>query len=447
VKKKEQESRLQGFKQKVAEHVWQPGVFFCGWDSGNWCIMEINTEQTLSHDRADEPGVEPFVRGRVKSMFDLTSEQQMLKQMMREFSDAEVAPGADERDRTKTFPRDVLDKLARLNLMGLPFPEEYGGAGADTISFAIVVEELSRACGSTGITYSAHISLGGAPLAMFGTEEQKRKYLTKICSGESLGAFGLTEPNAGSDAGGTRTTAVPDGDDFVLNGSKCFITNASYASFVALTAVTDKELGARGITAFIVPTDASGFTVKANYEKLGLHSSNTTELILEEVRVPQENILGKRGEGLKQFLITLDGGRIGIGAMAVGIAQAAYEKALQYARQRTAFGNRLSHFQAIQHKLADMAMKIELARNMVYKAAWLKDQGRRFTKEAAMAKLFASEVAMSVTHQAIQIHGGYGYMREYQVERYFRDARLLEIGEGTSEILRNVIAREIGCNA
>lgn len=378
--------------------------------------------------------------------FDLTSEQQMLKKVMREFADEVVAPGADERDKTKQFPVEIFRQLADLNVMGLPFPEEYGGAGADAISFAIVVEELSRACGSTGITYSAHISLGGAPIHLFGTEEQKRKYLTKICSGESMGAFGLTEPNAGSDAGGTKTTAVRYDQEWVINGSKCFITNASYASFLALTAVTEKEKGSRGITAFIVPTDAPGFTVLANYEKLGLHSSNTTELILENVRVPEDNILGVPGEGFKQFLITLDGGRIGIGAMAVGIAQAAYEKALQYAKQRTAFGNTLSHFQAIQHKLADMAMQIELARSMVYKAAWLKEQGRSFTKEAAMAKLYASEVAMSATHQAIQIHGGYGYMREYQVERFFRDARLLEIGEGTSEILRNVIAREIGCS-
>ena len=377
--------------------------------------------------------------------FDLTSEQLMLKKMMTEFADEVVAPGADERDRTKQFPVEIFKQMAELNLMGLPFSEEYGGAGADSTSFAIVVEELSRACGSTGITYSAHISLGGAPLSLFGTEEQKHKYLSKICSGESFGAFGLTEPNAGSDAGGTRTNAVLKGQEWVINGSKCFITNASHASFLALTAVTDKEKGSRGITAFIVPTDAPGFTVVDNYEKLGLHSSNTTELILENVQVPEENMLGKEGEGFKQFLITLDGGRIGIGAMAVGIAQAAHDKALQYAKQRTAFGNSLSQFQAIQHKLADMAMQIELARNMVYKAAWLKDNGRKFTKEAAMAKLYASEVAMSATHQAIQIHGGYGYMREYQVERFFRDARLLEIGEGTSEILRNVIAREIGC--
>jgi alkylation response protein AidB-like acyl-CoA dehydrogenase len=364
--------------------------------------------------------------------FDLTEEQRMIKQMIREFADEVVAPGADERDKTKRFPVEIYRQMADLRLLGLPFPEEYGGAGADYISFAIVVEELSRVCGSTGITYSAHISLGGAPIHLFGTETQKRAYLTKICSGESMGAFGLTEPNAGSDAGGTRTTAVKDGNDWVLNGSKCFITNASYAKFLALTAVTDKQKGTRGITAFIVPTDAPGFTVIDKYEKLGLHSSNTTELVIDNVRVPEENILGKIGEGFKQFMITLDGGRIGIGAMAVGIAQAAYDKALQYARERQAFGQSISKFQAIQHKL-------------VHKAAWLKDNGRAFTKEAAMAKLYASEVAMAATHQAIQIHGGYGYMREYQVERFFRDARLLEIGEGTSEILRSVIAREIGC--
>lgn len=377
--------------------------------------------------------------------FDLNQEQTMLKKMIREFADEVVAPGADERDRTKQFPTDIFKQMAELELLGLPFPEQYGGAGGDYISFAMVVEELTRACASTGITYSAHISLGGAPLNLFGTEEQKLTYLSKICSGESFGAFGLTEPNAGSDAGGTRTTAVREGDEWLINGSKCFITNASHAKFLALTAVTDKEKGSRGITAFIVPTDAEGFTVVDNYEKLGLHSSNTTELVIDGVRVPHENILGKEGEGFKQFLITLDGGRIGIAAMGVGLAQAALDKALQYANERVAFGQNISKFQAIQFKLADMAMQIELARNMVMKAAWLKDNGRKFTKEAAMAKLYASEVAMAATHQAIQIHGGYGYMKEYQVERFFRDARLLEIGEGTSEVLRMVIAREIGC--
>jgi len=409
--------------------------------------MELQTEQTLSRNypSMSKQMKKRFQGGGSMMNFDLNTEQLMLRDMVRSFAEDVVAPGADERDRTKAFPTDIFEKMADLSLMGLPFPEEYGGAGADSISFAIVVEELSRVCASTGITYSAHISLGGAPLAMFGSEQQKQEYLTKICSGESLGAFGLTEPNAGSDAGGTKTTAVLDGNEWIINGAKCFITNASYAKFLALTAVTDKAKGTRGITAFIVPTDAPGFTVLNNYEKLGLNSSNTTELILENVRIPKDHVLGREGEGFKQFLITLDGGRIGIGAMAVGIAQAAYEKALQYANQRTAFGQSISRFQAIQHKLADMAMQIELARNMVYKAAWLKDNQRKFTKEAAMAKLYASEVAMSATHQSIQIHGGYGYMKEYQVERFFRDARLLEIGEGTSEILRNVIAREIGC--
>ncbi len=377
--------------------------------------------------------------------FDLTEEQKMIRKMMRDFAEGEVAPGADERDRKKAFPLEVIKKMAELNLMGLPFPEEYGGAGADTISFAIAVEELSRVDASVGITYSAHISLGCAPIYLFGTEEQKRKYLLPLCRGETLGAFGLTEPNAGSDAGGTRTKAERDGDEWVINGTKCFITNASYADFVSLTAVTGRQGDKREITAFIVPTDAEGFTVNANYVKMGLHSSNTTELVLENVRVPRENVLGKVGEGFKQFLVTLDGGRIGIGAMAVGIAQGAYEAALRYAKERMQFGRSLSKFQAIQHKLADMAMNIEVARNMVYKAAWLKDQGRRFTKEASMCKLFASEMAMRVCDQAVQIHGGWGYMHDFKVERFFRDAKLTEIGEGTSEIKRNIIAREIGC--
>lgn len=377
--------------------------------------------------------------------FDLTAEQTMIRNLIHDFAQNEVAPGALERDRTGTFPKEIFDKIAKLGLMGLPFPEQYGGGGADTISFAIVVEELSRACGSTGITYSAHISLGGAPLFLYGTEEQKVKYLIPLCRGETLGAFGLTEPGAGSDAGGTQTTAVLDGDVWIINGTKCFITNASYADHIVLTAVTDRSKGTSGISAFIVPRDSPGFTVLSNYEKLGLHASNTTELVLDEVCVPRDHVLGVEGNGFKQFLATLDGGRIGIGAMAVGIAQGAYDKTLQYAKQRKQFGSTLSSFQAIQFKLADMAMNIEVARNMVYKAAWLKDQGRRFKKEAAMAKLFASEICMRVCDQAVQIHGGYGYMKEYEVERYFRDAKLLEIGEGTSEIQRMVIASQIGC--
>lgn len=377
--------------------------------------------------------------------FDLTQEQQMIKKTIKEFADKAVAPGAVERDKTKEFPKEIFKQLSDMGMMGLPFGEEYGGAGADTVSFAIVTEELSRACASTGITYSAHISLGGAPLNLFGTEEQKQKYLAPICTGESFGAFGLTEPNAGSDAGGTETRAVEEGDDWVINGSKVYITNASHAKHLAITAITGMKDGKKEISAIIVPTDAEGFTIIDNYEKMGLNASNTTELVLENVRVPKENLLGKRGEGFKQFMVTLDGGRIGIAAMAVGIAQAAFNKAMNYSKERKQFGKTLSEFQVTQFKLAQMALKIELARNMVYKAAWLKDQGRPFTKEASMAKLFASEMAMEVADEAIQIHGGYGYMKEYEVERYMRDAKLLEIGEGTSEVQHMVIARAIGC--
>lgn len=377
--------------------------------------------------------------------FDLTEEQRMIKKMIREFADEKVAPGAIERDRSKTFPVEIFKQLSEMGMMGLPFSEKYGGGAADTTSFAIVTEELSRACASTGITYSAHISLGGAPLNLFGTEEQKKKYLAPICNGESLGAFGLTEPNAGSDAGGTQTTAIEDGDDFIINGSKVFITNASYAKHLAITAITGTKDGEKEISAIIVPTAAEGFTIIDNYEKMGLNASNTTELILNNVRVPKENLLGVRGGGFRQFLVTLDGGRIGIAAMAVGIAQAAFDRALNYSKERRQFGKTLAEFQATQFKLADMAMKIELARNMVYKAAWLKDEGRPFTKEAAMSKLYASEIAMEIASEAIQIHGGYGYMKEYEVERYMRDAKLLEIGEGTSEVQRMVIARQIGC--
>lgn len=376
--------------------------------------------------------------------FDLTDEQQMIKKTMHEFSDEVVAPGAKQRDKDKTFPEDIFTQLGKLGIMGLPFPEAYGGAGGDTVSFAIVVEELSRACASTGISYSAHVSLGGQPLYMFGTEEQKQRYLRPICTGESMGAFGLTEPNAGSDAGGTKTTAVEDGDDWIINGNKTFITNASYADQVALTAVTGEHHGHKEITAIIVPTDAPGFHIYDDYEKMGLNASNTTELVLEDVRVPKDHILGERGKGFQQFLVTLDGGRIGIGAMAVGIAQAAYERAVHYATERQQFGRPISQFQVNQFKLADMAMKVELARQMMYKAAWLKDEGRPYAKEASMCKLYASEICMEVCRESIQIHGGNGYMRDYEVERYLRDAKLLEIGEGTSEVQRSIIARQIG---
>lgn len=375
--------------------------------------------------------------------FSLTEEQRMLRNMIKEFADAEIAPGSVERDKKREFPLEIIKKMADLDLMGLPFPEEYGGAGGDTVSYAIAVEELSRACGSTGITYAAHISLGAAPIYLFGTEEQKKDWLTPMAKGEFLGAFGLTEPNAGSDAGGTQTTAYLDGDEWVINGSKCFTTNASYSGCVTVTAVTEKGRGSRGISAIIVPTDTPGLTIRSNYDKMGLHASNTCELFLEDVRVPKENLLGKQGQGFKQFLQVLDGGRISIGSLALGIAQASLDKAQQYAKERVQFGQSISNFQAIQFKLADMATNIELARLMIWKAAWLKDNKKDFSKEAAMGKLFASEIATKAALEAVQIHGGYGYMREYEVERYVRDAKLCEIGEGTSEVQRLVIARKL----
>jgi len=377
--------------------------------------------------------------------FNLTPDQEMIRNVVRDFAQEVIAPKAPEIDRTGEFPMDIMKKLAEMDLLGLPFPEEYGGAGADYISYCLATEEITRACASTGITYEAHVSLGCMPIYLFGTEEQKQKYLPMLCRGEAMGSFGLTEPEAGSDAGGTKTTAVLDGDEWVINGSKCFITNASYAKFVTITAVTDKSKGKRGISAIIVPTDAPGFTIRSNYEKLGLHGSNTTELFFDNVRVPKENLVGKEGEGFKQFLKVLDGGRIAIAAMAVGLAQACLDASLKYAKERVQFGQTISKFQAIQFKLADMATNIELARLMYLKAAWLRDNDMPYTKEAAMAKLFASEMATRSALDAIQIHGGYGYMKEFPVERYLRDAKLLEIGEGTSEVNRLVIARQLGC--
>lgn len=377
--------------------------------------------------------------------FELTKEQQMIRDMVRQFAEAEIAPHARELDQKHAFRKESFDRMAELGLLGLPFPEKYGGAGADTISYALAVEEIGRACGGTGLSYAATVSLGAMPFYHFGTEEQKQKYLVPMAEGKWLGSFGLTEPNAGSDAGGTRTRAVLDGDEWVINGEKCWITNASYAGQIIVTAVTgEDERGRNRITAFIVPTDASGLTIRANYRKMGVRASNTCELIFDHVRVPKENILGDETRGFSQFLQTLDGGRISIAALSVGIAQAAYEKALSYAKERTQFGQSISKFQAIQFKLANMAMEIELARNQVLKAAWLKDAGKPFKKEAAFAKLFASEMGFRTCNEAIQIHGGYGYMEEYDVERHLRDMKLMEIGEGTSEIQRVVIARELG---
>lgn len=378
--------------------------------------------------------------------FELSKEQAMIQDMVRDFANNVIKPRAVEIDEKAQFPTDIIKQMGELGLMGIPFPEQYGGSASDTLSYIIVAEEIARACGSTGLTYVANVSLGASPIYSFGTEEQKQKYLKPIINGQTLGSFGLTEPNAGSDAGGTKTTAITDGDDYVINGEKCFITNASYSDTIIVTAVTGKGFQGRNIiSAIIVPTTAKGVTITSNYNKMGVRGSDTAEVVLNNVRVPKTNLLGEPEEGFKQFLHTLNGGRISIAALAVGIAQASLDKALNYAKERTQFGKPIAKFQAIQFKLADMAMEVELARNMVYKAAWLKDQKKPFSKEAAYAKLFATETATRAANEAIQIHGGYGYMREYEVERYLRDAKLLEIGEGTSEIQRLVIARQLGC--
>ncbi|WP_026907677.1 acyl-CoA dehydrogenase family protein [Paucisalibacillus globulus] len=378
--------------------------------------------------------------------FNLTKEQTMIRKMVRDFAEEVIKPRAIEIDTEAKFPLDIFEQMGELGLLGIPFPEEYGGSGGDTLSYAIAVEEIGRVCGSTGLSYAAAVSLGASPIYYFGTEEQKKEFLTPLASGKALGSFGLTEPNAGSDAGGTKTTAVVDGDDFIINGEKCFITNASFAKTIIVTAVTGKnEKGKNIISAIIVPTDAEGVTITSNYDKMGVRGSDTAEIVLDNVRVPRANLLGDEKKGFSQFLYTLDGGRISIAALGLGIAQASLEKSLQYAKERKQFGKSISNFQAIQFKLADIAMEVELSRNMVYKSAWLKDNDKPFTKESAYAKLFATETAFRAANQAIQIHGGYGYMREYEVERYLRDAKLLEIGEGTSEIQRLVIARQLGC--
>jgi alkylation response protein AidB-like acyl-CoA dehydrogenase len=377
--------------------------------------------------------------------FALSDGQLMIQQMVRDFAQKELAPIAADLDRESRFPREIIEKMAALDLFALPYSEEYGGTGDGYLAYAIAVEEISRACASTGITYAAHCSIGTGPIYLFGSEAQKQRWVVPCARGEMLAAFGLTEPEAGSDAGGTRTTAVADGEQWVLNGSKCFITNATHAGVAVITAVTEPGRGTAGISAFIVPTDTPGFKVSAPYEKLGLKASDTAEITLDEVRIPRENLLGEPGQGFKQFLKVLDGGRISIGALSVGIAQACLDAALAYAKERVQFGQAISKFQAIQFKLADMAMSVELARLAVHRAAWLKDQGLPFTRESAMAKLFASETAVKAALEAIQIFGGYGYTREYPVERYLRDAKLMEIGEGTSEVQRLVIARQLGC--
>ncbi|MFB0537651.1 MAG: acyl-CoA dehydrogenase [Anaerolineae bacterium] len=373
--------------------------------------------------------------------FELNEEQKLIRKMVRDFAENEVKPIAQEVDKEHRFPMENFRKMGELGFFGLPFPEEYGGMGGDSISYAIALEEISRACGSTGITFVAQTSLAASPIYRFGNEEQKQEYLVPLAKGEKIGSFGLTEPEAGSDAGATKSTAVLDGHEWVINGQKNFITNGSIADIVVLTAKTNPNRGTHGISSFIVEKGTPGFRPGRDEDKMGLHGSITSELFFEDCRIPKENLLGNEGDGFKQFLITLDAGRIGIGAMALGLAQAAFEAALEYSKEREQFGQPICSFQAIQWMLADMATEIDAARLMVYRAAWLKDQEVRFTKEAAMAKLYASEVAERVCFNAIQIHGGYGYTREYDVERFYRDQRLCTIGEGTSEIQRLVIAR------
>jgi alkylation response protein AidB-like acyl-CoA dehydrogenase len=377
--------------------------------------------------------------------FELSEEQQMIRQAVREFAEKEIAPRARHVDETGEFPAETFKKMGELGLMGLPFPEEYGGAAADSISTAIAIEEVARACGSTALAYAAHIGLGSAPIALFGTEEQKRTYLKPAAEGRYMAAFGLTEPHAGSDAGATRTTARLEGDEWVINGSKLWITNAPVAGHIIITAVTDPQGGKNSISAIIVPGGTPGMTFGKHEPKMGLRGSVSTAISFEDVRVPKDNLLGERGRGFIQFLQVLDGGRIGIGAMAIGLAQASFEAARAYAKERTAFGKPIGSYESVSNMIADMATNIEAARLMVYQAAWLKDQGRPFSKHAAMAKLFASEMGEKVCRDAIQIFGGYGYSQEYPVERIYRDQRLLTIGEGTSEILRVVIGRhELG---
>ena len=377
--------------------------------------------------------------------FELTEEQRLIKEMVREFAENEIAPSARERDEEERFDRALMfDKLGELGLTGIVFPEEYGGAGADYISYAIAVEELSRVCASTGVTLSAHLSLGTNPIYLFGTEEQKRQFLVPMAQGEKMGAFGLTEPSAGSDAGGTKTTAMREGDSWILNGTKIFITNAGEAEVYVVMARTDREAQKHhGISAFIVEKGTPGFSFGKKEEKMGIRSSPTMELVFENCRIPAANLLGKEGEGFKVAMKTLDGGRIGIASQALGIAQGALEAATNYAKERKQFDRPLTAFQGVLFQLADMACRVESARLLVYQAAYKASSGQNYTQASAMAKLVASETAMKVTTQAVQILGGYGYTREFPVERMMRDAKITEIYEGTSEIQRLVIGTNL----
>lgn len=375
--------------------------------------------------------------------FELTKTQQLFRQMIREFAEKEVKPLAAEVDEQERFPMETVAKMARLGIFGIPIPKAYGGAGGDNIMYSIAVEELSRVCATTGVIVSAHTSLCAAPILDHGTEEQKQKYLPKLASGEWLGAFGLTEPNAGTDASAQQTMAVEEGDHYVLNGNKIFITNAGYAHVYVIFAMTDKSLGTKGISAFIVEEGMPGFSVGKKESKMGIRGSATCELIFENCIVPKENLLGKIGGGFGIAMKTLDGGRIGIASQALGIAQGAMDETVKYTKERKQFGKSLSQFQNMQFQMADLQTKVEAARLLVRSASFKKDSGIPYSADAAMAKLFAAETAMEVTTKAVQFHGGYGYTREYPVERMMRDAKITEIYEGTSEVQRMVIAAKL----
>lgn len=373
--------------------------------------------------------------------FKLSEEHEMIRKMVRDFARNEVAPTAAERDEEERFDRALFDQMAELGLTGIPWPEEYGGIGSDYLAYVIAVEELSRVCASTGVTLSAHTSLAGWPIFKFGTEEQKQKFLRPMAEGKKIGAYGLTEPSSGSDAGGMRTTAKRDGDHYILNGSKIFITNGGIADIYVVFALTDPDSKQRGTSAFIVESDTLGFSVGKKESKLGIRSSPTTEIIFEDCRIPVENLLGEEGQGFKIAMQTLDGGRNGIAAQAVGIAQSALDASVEYARERHQFGKPIAAQQGIGFKLADMATDVEAARLLTYQAAWLESEGLPYGKESAMSKVFAGDTAMKVTTEAVQVFGGYGYTKDYPVERYMRDAKITQIYEGTQEIQRLVISR------
>lgn len=374
----------------------------------------------------------------------LTEEHHAIREMVRDFATKEIAPKAAEADREAKFQVETFKKLGQLDLLGLPIGADYGGAGADYRSYVIAVEEIGRACGSTGLSYAAHVSLGTNPIYKFGTEEQKKKWVPKLCSGEYIGCWALTEPGTGSDAAAQKTTAKRDGDHWVLNGTKQFITNATHADTAIIMAMTDQAAGKKGISSFVVEKGTPGFWVSKVEKKLGMRGSPTASLTMEDCRIPAGNIIGAPGEGYKQALATLEGGRLSIGALALGIGQAAFDAAITYAKQREAFGQSIGKFQMIQTFLANMATELSAARLLLYHAAWMKDHGQRVTMEGSQAKLYASEVASRVCNWCVQIHGGYGYIEDFPAERFLRDAKLCEIGEGTSEIQRLLIARQLG---